>query len=150
MPILLDGNNLLHRLPASARSRSAVRALVLDATRHERMSVVVVFDGPPLRGAPAEETLGRVVVVYSGARTADETIVGRIPGGRAARQWVVVTDDRGLAERARLLGASTRTLGEWMARTRPAPARPRTEPKLSSREVAEWEEFFSSGYDDDH
>jgi hypothetical protein len=149
MPILLDGNNLLHRLPASDRSRSSVRKLVLDATRHERMSVVVVFDGPPPAGAPDHEPLGRAVVVYSGSVAADEVIIGRIPAGQAARQWSVVTDDRGLAARARRLGATSRTLREWMARSRLAPPRPRTEPRLSSREVAEWEEFFTGGADDD-
>lgn len=149
MPILLDGNNLLHRLPATDRSRSSVRKLVLDATRHERMSVVVVFDGPPPTGTPKDEPLGRVVVVYSGSATADEVIIARIPSGQAARQWTVVTDDRGLAERARRLGASSRTLREWMARPRPAPPRPRTEPRLSSREVAEWEEFFKDRSEDE-
>lgn len=149
MPILLDGNNLLHRLPASDRSRSSVRRLVLEATRHEKMSVVVVFDGPPPAGAPDHEPLGRVVVVYSGSVTADEVIIGRIPAGQAARQWSVVTDDRGLAARARRLGATSRTVREWMARPRPAPPRPRTEPRLSSREVAEWEKFFEGGADDD-
>jgi len=142
MPLLIDGNNLLHRLPKPSRTRSGVRALVLEATRHERMSVVVVFDGPPAAGSPEHEALGRVAIVYSGAASADEVILGRIPAGRSARQWVVVTDDRALADRVRERGAATRTLGEWSARPRPAPPRTRTEAKLSSREVAEWERVF--------
>jgi predicted RNA-binding protein with PIN domain len=145
MPLLIDGNNLLHRLPESSRTRSGVRALVLEATRHERMSVVVVFDGPPAAGSPEHEALGRVAIVYSGASSADEVIIGRIPGGRSARQWVVVTDDRALADRVRQRGAVARTLREWSARPRPAPARARTDAKLSSREVAEWEEVFKGG-----
>jgi len=142
MPLLIDGNNLLHRLPKSSRTRSAVRSLVLEATRHERMSVVVVFDGPPAPGSPSHEVLGRVAIVYSGATSADDVIVGRIPAGRSARQWVVVTDDRALADRARQRGAAVRTLGEWSARPRPAPPKARTEPKLSSDEVAVWEKLF--------
>jgi len=149
MPLLVDGNNLLHRLPKPSRTRSAVRALVLDATRHERMSVVVVFDGPPPSGSPEREALGRVTVVYSGAAAADDVIIGRIPAGPSARQWVVVTDDRALAGRARERGAAVRTLGEWSARPRPAPPRTRAEAKLSSREVAEWEEVFKGGRKDD-
>jgi predicted RNA-binding protein with PIN domain len=145
MPLLIDGNNLLHRLPKSSRTRSGVRALVLEATRHERMSVVVVFDGPPAPGSPEHEALGRVAIVYSGAASADEVIIGRIPAGRSARQWVVVTDDRALADRVRQRGATVRALGEWSARPRPAPPRARTEAKLSSREVAEWEEVFKGG-----
>ena len=145
MPLLIDGNNLLHRLPKPGRTRSAVRALVLEATRHERMSVVVVFDGPPPTGAPEHEVLGRVAVVYSGASAADDVIIGRIPAGRRAREWVVVTDDRGLTGRARERGAATRTLAEWSARPRPAPPKARAEAKLSSREVAEWEKVFKGG-----
>jgi predicted RNA-binding protein with PIN domain len=149
MPLLIDGNNLLHHLPKSSRARSGVRALVLEATRHERMSVVVVFDGPPAAGSPEHEALGRVAIVYSGAGSADEVIIRRIPAGRSARQWVVVTDDRALADRVRQRGATVRTLGEWSARPRPAPPRTRTEAKLSSREVAEWEEVFKRRRDDD-
>jgi len=145
MPLLVDGNNLLHRLPKPARTRSAVRAMVLEVTRHERMSVVVVFDGAPPTGSPAHEVLGRVTVVYSGASSADNVIIGWIPAGRSARQWVVVTDDRALADRSRQRGAAVRTLGEWRARPRPAPSKARTEPKLASREIAEWEKVFKGG-----
>ena len=145
MPLLVDGNNLLHRLPRSDRSRPAVRAMVLEATRHERMSVVVVFDGPPPAGSPEREVLGPVTVIYSGAAAADDVIIGRIPAGASARQWVVVTDDRGLAGRARERGAAVRTLGEWSARPRRAPSRKHGEAKLSSREVAEWEKVFKGG-----
>ena len=149
MPVLLDGNNLLHRLPTADRSRAAVRRLVLDATRTERMSVTVVFDGPPPAGSPAEELLGRVLVIYSGPRTADEVILSKIPAGRAARQWIVVTDDRGLGRRARERGASVRALRQWQVRPRETPARRRVEAKLSSREVSEWEEFFRGRSEND-
>lgn len=149
MPILLDGNNLLHKLPANERRRAAVRKLVLEATRHEQMAMVVVFDGPPPAGAPAEEALGRVRVIYAGSRSADDVILARIPAGRAARQWIVVTDDRTLAGRARGLGAATRKIREWRSRPSPDPPRSRPEPKLSAREVAEWQTFFESGDRDD-
>lgn len=149
MPLLVDGNNLLHRLPKASRTRSAVRALVLDATRHERKLVVVVFDGPPPAGSPEREALGPVTVVYSGAAAADDVIIGRIPSGASARQWVVVTDDRGLSARARERGAAVRSLGEWSARPRRAPSRKHTEAKLSSREIAEWEVIFKKGREDD-
>lgn len=148
MPILVDGSNLLHRL-VGGRSRASVRKLVLDATRHERISVVVVFDGPPPVGLADHESLGQVTVVYSGPVSADDLIISRIPGGRAASQWTVVTDDRGLADRARQQGASTRTLKEWTARPRRTSTRPRTEPKLSSRELSEWEDFFGLRGEDD-
>jgi len=144
MPILVDGNNLLHSLTDGARTRAGVRRQVLDATRHETMTVTVVFDGPPPEGAPSRESLGNVTVVYSGSRTADDVIVGMLPSGGAAKQYAVVTDDRGLAARVRDRGAEVRTLAQWRGRRRrPSPTRPRLESKLSSREVIEWEEFFA-------
>jgi hypothetical protein len=142
MPILIDGNNLLHRLPRPDRSRERVRRLVLDTCRRERVQAIVVFDGPPPPGAPAREDLGAVTVVYAGSSTADDVIIGRIPPGSRAGDWVVVTDDRGLQRRAKSSGAKIRTLAEWQKRRQPPPPKPRIESKLSSREVEEWEEYF--------
>jgi predicted RNA-binding protein with PIN domain len=144
MPIFVDGNNLLHRLPGPSRSRDGVRRLVLETTRHERMAVVVVFDGPPPAGAPSEESLGSVTVIYAGATKADDVIIGRLPQGGTARQWVVVTDDRALGDRARQRGAQVRRLDEWRQKRPATPKRVTRESKLSSREVQEWEAFFSS------
>ena len=62
MPILLDGNNLLHRLPKADRTRAEIRRLVLEVTRHEKSKLIVVFDGPPPAEGRAEESLGRVTV----------------------------------------------------------------------------------------
>lgn len=145
MPIVIDGNNLLHSLPAAERRRDAVRRRALEAVRGEGLDLRVVFDGPPPSGRPAVEHLGRVTVVYAGSASADDVIVGLIPSGRAAAQWVVVTDDRALGGRVRGRGASVRSVAQWCVRRRPPRRRAPSEPRLSSREVAEWEEFFASG-----
>jgi len=142
MPLLVDGNNLLHGLNLGRSSRTAVRRLVLDACRHERRRVTVVFDGPPPGGAPSRESLGAVTVVYSGAAAADDVIVRQLPAGREARDWVVVTDDRGLQRRARERGAEVRSLADWRRHRLARPRRQAPESKLSSREVAEWEDYF--------
>lgn len=147
MPILVDGNNLLHRLPGPGRSRAAVRRLVLEVSRHERMAVVVVFDGPPPSGSPGEESLGSVTVVYAGTAVADDVIVGRLPPGGEARQWAVVTDDRGLAGRVRQRGAEVRSLAQWRAKPKATPRRARVESKLSSHDIADWEAFFQEGHE---
>lgn len=149
MPLAIDGNNLLHNLPATARSRSGVRRQVLDAVRHEGLQVTVVFDGPPPAGSPSIEHLGRVTVRYSGATSADDVILSLIPAGRAASQWVVVTNDRGLSERAKQRGARARSLVEWRGRRPVKPGRRAMEPPMSAREIAEWEAFFAEGGDED-
>ncbi|MEJ2580558.1 MAG: NYN domain-containing protein [Acidobacteriota bacterium] len=142
MPVIIDGNNLLHTLPDRQRSRKDVRRLALEAVRHEMMQLVVVFDGPAPSGCPEVEVLGSVTVRYSGSASADETILRLLPGGKA-QGWVVVTDDRDLGRRARELGASVRPLSHWRRRKPPRQRRVSTEPKLSSREVEDWETYFS-------
>ena len=116
---------------------------MLEATRHERMSVTVVFDGPPPKGSPSQESLGSVNVVYGGSKSADDVIISKLPSGREARQWVVVTDDRGLSDRAKNAGAAVRRLSQWGKRPQASPKRPRTESKLSSHEITDWETYFS-------
>ena len=145
MPILIDGNNLLHTLPPEHRRRGDVRRLVLDACRRERMKVTVVFDGPPPAGAPSRELLGAVTVVYSDTASADDVILRHVATGASAREWVVVTDDRGLAQRVRQRGAGVRTTAEWRQPRRTRSRGQERQPKLSSHEVAEWEEVFSGG-----
>jgi hypothetical protein len=143
MPVVIDGNNLVHSLPGRARGRGDVRRQMLDAVRREGMLITVVFDGPPPQGSPDLEHLGRVTVRYSGAASADDVILKLIPDGSAAAQWVVVTDDRGLRDLARRRGAGVRSLAEWRNRRPPPPRQGVREPRLSSREIADWEAYFS-------
>lgn len=147
MPVIIDGNNLLHSLPPSQRNRANVRQGALDQVRHEAMQVFLVFDGPPPVGSPPKEHLGRVTVQYSGAVTADDVIIELVPVGRPASQWVVVTDDRALRDRARSKGASVRTLAEWRGRRRTSKRRSSFESKLSSHDIADWENYFSTEHD---
>ncbi len=151
MPILIDGNNLLHRLPRGARDREGVRRLILEQTRGERVSVLILFDGFAGPGAPPREYLGQVTLEYSGPATADDTIIKRIPHGSPAQNWVVVTDDQDLARRSRDRGASVRSLSAWLGRRgarRQSRGRP-TARALNRNEVAEWEQFFAAGRDED-
>lgn len=113
--------------------------------RSESVRIVVVFDGPPPQGSPIDEHLGRVRVRYSGSAAADDVIIELIPGGKGAAQWVVVTDDRALRDRARSKGAGVRTLAEWRAPRRSRTRRTLHESKLSSRDIADWQDYFSTG-----
>ncbi len=145
MPIVIDGNNLLHSLPPDQRSRAAVRQTVLEQSRREKISVTVVFDGPPPDGTPSAEHLGSVTILYSGKTSADDVIINRLPSGNGARSWSVVTNDRGLGARVRERGASIRTLAQWTGRrgAKARPGKPRPKPPLRAKEVEEWEEVFS-------
>jgi len=149
MPVMIDGNNLLHSLPSTRRSREDVRRAVLETVRHETLELTVVFDGPAPAGSPPIEILGRVTIRYSGAATADDVILRLLSKGRRASDWTVVTDDRELGSRVREAGSHVRSLAEWRRRQPRSPRRPAHEPKMSSREVADWEKFFATTKDDD-
>jgi hypothetical protein len=149
MPVIIDGNNFLHSLPKLEQNRGSVRRWALDTIREGRMNLILVFDGPPPVGSPDLEHLGRLTIRYSGASSADDLILRLIPRSGRASEWVVVTDDHALRDRVRELGGEVRTLGEWRSRRPRKPRRVSREPKLSSREVADWETFFASRDDDD-
>lgn len=152
MPILVDGNNLLHQLPRSERSRETVRRVVLERSRGQRQRVTVVFDGPPPPTAPDVESLGAVTIRYAGSRAADDVIIATLPQGPPARQWVVVTDDRELQRRAHAAGAEVRPLASFRVaagRSRSTETVVRPERPLSGREVAEWEQAFSGDRQDE-
>ena len=148
MPFLIDGNNLMYALPAGRRSRSDVRQIMLGLARHERISITLVFDGPPETGVPDRENLGRVTVVYSGSLSADDVLIRQIPGGAAAQSWTVITDDRELRVRARDAGARTRRLSEWRHKlTATIQSGEKPEKTLSQAEIHEWENYFRGGGD---
>lgn len=102
MPFLIDGDNLLG---TSGRARSDTEKARLAAelgrfASANRRRLTVVFDGP----APPQHGAG---VVYSGpGRTADSVILDRLRGQDNRRGWIVVTNDRSLADQARWLGAT--------------------------------------------
>ena len=94
MPYVVDGSNVLG---AARAATEAKRSLVRDLgrfARARRTRVVCIFDGnePEHFG----KTLGGVIVVFSGARPADDLIAARVASGDG---WKVVTGDRGLAAR---------------------------------------------------
>jgi len=149
VPILVDGNNLLHRLPHRHRGRQELRRLCLDLVRREGLQLVLVFDGEPPAGSPARESLGRVTILYAAPRSADDAIIASLPPAPGARSFVVVTDDRELGQRARRAGARVRPLREWWPKlVTPATEKTR-EGGLSADEVAQWEELFSGPRDGD-
>jgi len=148
MPVIIDGNNLLHSLPSQEQNRDGVRRRALDTVRHGGMSLTVVFDGPPPVGSPDPEHLGRLTIRYSGASSADDLILRLLPRSGRASEWVVVTDDRALRDRVREQGAQVRSLSQWRARKSKKSRRPSRESKLSSHEIEDWEAYFTSREDD--
>lgn len=99
MSWVIDGNNLLGRAGASRDSADSKRQLVralANFARVRRTRVACYFDGAEPENFGRH--LGSVIVIFSGARSADDLIANKVATGSG---WKVVTADRGLAARIR-------------------------------------------------
>jgi hypothetical protein len=115
--VLIDGDNLLHRV-RGMRVEAGVAWLLprVSGWRPPGVQVTVMLDGAPDPGSPRRQRAASGISwEHSGRVDADTAIVEMArarPYGDRART-VVVTDDRGLAERARYVGVLTRRL-DWL------------------------------------
>lgn len=140
MPRLIDGDNLLGAWPGRGRTDEDKRALVRELgglTRRDQRRVVVVFDGAAPPGASQGPD-----VVYSGRPSADRVILSRLRAERDPKGWIVVTNDRQLADRCRHLGA--RIEGSRAFRLRLA-AGPQGEKPDEPGELDYWLQAFGGG-----
>ena len=112
MPWLLDGNNL-----ARGKDRETVRRAALAVARHEKVRILVFFDGVPPVGSGDVERLGSVEVRYVGH--ADSAITGFLR--QKGRGWRVATDDRELQRRVVATGAEAVSAGTFWQKAAAAP-----------------------------
>jgi predicted RNA-binding protein with PIN domain len=111
--LIVDGNNVIGSRPDGWwRDRAgATRRLVeslQDLAGRSGDRISVVLDGRPLAGL-REGVHGGVLVAYAtraGRDAADDRIVEEVARDREPASLIVVTSDRGLGGRVRLLGAT--------------------------------------------
>jgi hypothetical protein len=132
MPWILDGSNL-----AGGRDREGVRRAALAVARHERVRLVLYFDGAPPPGSDATVRLGQVEVRY--VPHADSAIVAQVSG--EGRGWIVATDDRALSARVRGLGARAVGTAEFWEKAGRAAAAPGSGPAAPTDVEAEMRYF---------
>jgi len=121
--LIVDGNNVIGSRPDGwwrdrpGASRRLVAALQrLAAATGDR--IAVVLDGRPLPDLPEGVHRG-VLVAYatrSGRDAADDRITAEVEQDHDPAALVVVTSDRGLAERVRAAGATVESAGRLLDR----------------------------------
>jgi len=121
--LIVDGNNVIGSRPDGwwrdrpGASRRLVASLqVLASESGDRISVVL--DGRPLPDLP-EGVHDGVLVAYAtraGRDAADDRIAEEVTRDRDPASLVVITSDRGLAERVRASGASVEGAGTLLKR----------------------------------
>lgn len=100
---IVDGFNLIHKIPEIKQSGSPRRDLVnyikrAGLTGSKNNKVIIIFDGYRTDELDNEQSFE---IVFSGVRTADEVIKARIDKITNKAQIIVVTDDREIRDYAR-------------------------------------------------
>jgi predicted RNA-binding protein with PIN domain len=155
MPYLIDGHNLIPKAGLRLDAPDDELDLIVrlqEFARLSRREVHVYFDGAP-PGRAGSQRFGRVTAYFvARGRTADSAIQNRLNMlAAAARNWIVVSSDRGVQGAARAAHAVVMPSEEFAVRLtstgnaagrRGAKAVELAERQLSEQEVAQWLEAF--------
>jgi uncharacterized protein len=156
MPYIIDGHNLIPKLPGLELSdiddESRLIELLQEFCRRQRKRVEVYFDNAP----PVErraQSFGAVTARFvRQGTTADAAIRARLARlGRSARNWTVVSSDQEVQAAARQARAHYLSAEAFAARLLQAleggqPESGREMPAgLSEAEIEEWLEVFGKG-----
>ena len=111
--LLINGNNLLHRLAGSA-DPAALRGLLprLAAAIPEDIGTTVMLDGHSAPGSGRSQRVRRNLEIrHAGSRSADDALLDLVRA--SPRGTTLVSDDRALRDKAQHLGAHTQRLA-WL------------------------------------
>lgn len=152
MPLLIDGHNLIGRLPdldlddPDDEAKLVARLRTYSARTGKKLTVV--FDHGLPGGQSHELSGGGVNVVFaSPGHTADGILRERIRRSRNPRGMTVVTSDRQVIATAQTRGTRVMRAEKFAARLNASPTshtevEPEKNIQLSSEEVEEWLAMF--------
>jgi rRNA-processing protein FCF1 len=125
--LLIDGNNLLHRVSGNVDPGS-IRLLLakLSGAIPTTLPTIVMLDGHPASGTDRRQRIRRGLDIHhAGSLSADDALLNlvRDMGQLDRAKALLVTDDRALTEKARHLGARTKRL-DWLQQVLETPPRP--------------------------
>jgi len=120
MPILIDGHNLIGRMPtlslADPDDERQLVTLLLSYRARARKPVTVVFDPGGAFALPEVRRHGGVEVVFAPhGSSADQVIARRVRRSRDPAGITVVTSDRELAGEAHSYGAKVKSAEAFAA-----------------------------------
>ena len=155
MSYLIDGHNLIPKIPGlrldAVDDEIQLLELLQEFCRLSRKQVEVYFDRAA-QGQSGKQKAGMITVyfVHSGT-TADRAISQRLHRmGRSARNWTVISSDKGVQNASREAGAEVLSSEEFASLLRKAFAQSSAgedkpaQPDLSPDEVDEWLKVFKT------
>lgn len=149
MPILIDGHNLIGRLPAISLhdpddEEKLVRLLRSYRARTGK-AISVVFDPGATFSLPQTRRGGGVEIVFAAhGSSADTVIARRVRRSRNPQEWLVVTSDAELVNTVARLGARVLASDEFAAEltAQQDTEAERADVSLSPDEVEAWLHLF--------
>jgi predicted RNA-binding protein with PIN domain len=149
VPILIDGHNLIGRLPMLSLQdpddeEKLIRLLIAYRARTGR-AITVVFDPGGTFALPQTRRHSGIEVAFAPhGSTADAVISRRVRCSRDPRAWLVITSDQKLAEAVARMGARVRSADAFAAELGPRPDVPPDwrETPPSPEEVDSWLALF--------
>jgi predicted RNA-binding protein with PIN domain len=152
MPLLIDGHNLIGRLPDLRLDDPDDEAKLVARLRtycaRTRKRITVVFDRGLPGGHSWELSGGGVEVVFAATgHTADGILCERVRQARDPRGLTVVTSDREVITVARARGARVVRSDEFAAQLgveAKAEVEVKADVRLSATEVEEWLRMFGA------
>ena len=115
MPILIDGHNLIGRLPGISLQdpddEEKLARLLSSYRARSGKAVTVIFDPGGAHALSKRRQLGGVEIVFAPhGSSADRVIHRRVKAARNPGEWLVVTSDRELAAAVGRLGARVQSV----------------------------------------
>ena len=148
MPLLIDGHNLIGKLPDLSLEDPDDEAQLVARLRaycaHTGKRATVVFDRGLVGGRSRELSGGGVEVIFASAgHTADAILRRRIHQAHDPSALIVITSDGEVIATARARGARVMRSEAFAAQLSPPRAQPeKREIHLSAGEVEEWLRVF--------
>ena len=143
MPYLVDGNNLAHALGLTANGladREACAAVVGSFCRSQGAQATIVFDGPGRERAHPTSRQHRITVVFGDGLAADLVILRFLSAARTPGDYIVVTSDKSLGDKARHHGARLERAHEFARRLKKSDGAEGGKPDRGQtpEEIEEW------------
>ncbi len=152
MPYLIDGHNLIGKLPDLTLSDSNDEARLVIKLRgfaaRTGKKCIVIFDSGLPGGKSALSNHPVEVIFASSPRNADRLLIRRIEDMPDPRNWILVSSDHAIQDAARYRGMQVMTSDSFAPLLRPPkpPVRPDDKPLkdvyVSPAEVEEWLKLF--------
>jgi predicted RNA-binding protein with PIN domain len=154
MPYLIDGHNLIGRMPGISLDDPDDEAQLLARLRtfctREKTTATVYFDGAVIATMKEPARAGVTPRFVAPPQTADMAIRRHLERlGRQAPNWTVVTSDAAVAEAARRSRARVESSGAFARRLTNSASLPPSQDKPQEpptpEEIARWEAAFKKG-----